>query len=189
MSFHFRRRSAETRRKAAPGKGLIPFLLIVGMIGNRALAAESRPPVAAPKIAEDAPAAASAPVPASPGVIFYGSERLHPKDPTAAACFSLLMPGLGHVYSESYTRGLIVAPAFGGGLAAILNNGRKKLDPTDPSEKVFLDPEGLNVAIAVTGAVYLLAAHDARAQARRYNRRLGFRFAVTARGPGAELRF
>lgn len=119
----------------------------------------------------------------SPGILYFDSERMNPKDPQAALVFSLLVPGLGHIYSESYLKGLFFFAAFGGSVAAIANNGRMVPDPSSSDGTVFRNAEGLNMAVGVATVIYAFAAYDARGRAKAYNRKRGFRFAVTATGP------
>ena len=120
----------------------------------------------------------------SPQVLFFEASKIQPKDPQAALVFSLLVPGLGHLYSESYLRGLVLLAGFGGALGGIIINGK-----IDPDEKSIRNPQGLNLSLGLAAAIYAFAAQDARARARAYNRKRGFRFAVTARGPTLSLEF
>lgn len=125
----------------------------------------------------------------SPGILYFDSERMHPKDPQAALVFSLLVPGLGHIYSESYLRGLFFFATFGGAVAAISNNGRRVPDPSNPDGSKFRHAEGLNFAVGVATVIYAFVAYDARGRAKAYNRKRGFRFAVTAQGTGIRFEF
>ena len=125
----------------------------------------------------------------SQGVLFFGPERIFPKDPHAAFCFSLVCPGLGHLYSESYGRGLVSLALFAGGAGFLINNGRVVRDPRSINDSKMRNATAFQIGAPLVLAWYLLSARDAQAQAARYNKRLGFRFAVTARGPSLETRF
>ena len=152
-----------------------------------ALFSAEAPKFAPPRILEEPiPEAAAKP---APDVLFFGPERIFPKDPHAAFCFSLLCPGLGHVYSESYTRGVLAFGVFAVGAGALINNGRLVHDPQSMSDLKMRNSTAFHVAAPLVLAWYLFTAQDARSQARRYNKKLGFRFAVTARGPAVDLRF
>ncbi len=127
---------------------------------------------------------------------------IKPKDPTTAAIFSTVIPGVGQVYDEDPLRGLIFAGLFGVGLWQTIdnlslvngNNGAANgagANPNDVSHNgnavVKNEDAGELIGLA-TLAVYGFGIQDAANGANNYNHRnnLSLTFEVKPRS-GAQL--
>ena len=162
------------------------------------LAGDPQPPgpqAATPKPQEVRPLAMPSPT-ATP------LPRIKPKDPTTAAIFSTVIPGVGQVYDEDPLRGLIFAGLFGVGLWQTIdnlslvngNNGAANgagANPNDVSHNgnavVKNEDAGELIGLA-TLAVYGFGIQDAANGANNYNHRnnLSLTFEVKPRS-GAQL--
>jgi len=115
---------------------------------------------------------------------------LKPKDPTAAAIFSAVVPGSGQVYAGDPVKGIVFAAVFGVGLWQTLDNFA--LVPQTPGSTTLVSKnEDLGHLFGlVTLAAYGFGIQDAFSTADGYNKRnnLSLRFGITPR-PSADLAY
>lgn len=96
-----------------------------------------------------------------------------PKDPTAAAIFSALVPGLGHVYGREPLKGIFFAAAFGVSTYLSVDNFRLVKEPNSDERVARNETAGSLYGLAALAA-YGFSIQDAYNSARRYNRRQHF---------------
>ena len=102
-----------------------------------------------------------------------------PRDPTAAALMSAVVPGLGHVYCGEPVRGLFFSAAFGISLYLALDNLR--LEPETGSDQRVARNETAGSLYGLAAlAAYGFGMQDAAGSARRYNRRNHLNLSVSA---------
>ncbi len=114
---------------------------------------------------------------------------LHPKDPTQAALFSVVLPGSGQVYAGDPLKGLIFAAVFGVGLWQTIDNFQLIQDPASNTPSLISKNETAGDLFGlVTLAAYGFGIQDAFSTAANYNRQnhLSFRIEI-APGPTAKL--
>jgi hypothetical protein len=95
---------------------------------------------------------------------------LIPKDPTAAALFSVFLPGLGHAYCKEPLKGVFFAAAFGISLYLSIDNFRLESEPNSDERVARNETAGSLYGLAALAA-YGFSVQDAYNSARRYNRR------------------
>ncbi len=112
-----------------------------------------------------------------------------PKDPTAAALFSVIVPGLGHVYSGEPLKGIFFAGAFGLTLWQSLENFKLEDEPGSDERVAKNETAGSLYGLAALAA-YGFSVQDAFNSAKRFNRRhyLSVSFTVNPQ-PSATLRY
>jgi len=93
-----------------------------------------------------------------------------PKDPTAAALFSVIVPGLGHVYSGEPLKGIFFAGAFGLTLWQSLENFKLEDEPGSDERVAKNETAGSLYGLAALAA-YGFSVQDAFNSAKRFNRR------------------
>lgn len=93
---------------------------------------------------------------------------LSPKDPTAAALFSVVVPGAGHFYAGDPLKGIVFASLFGVGLWQTLDN--LQLVRTSAGDLVAKDETAGNLFGLATLAAYGFGIQDAMNTASDYNK-------------------
>jgi len=93
---------------------------------------------------------------------------LSPMDPTAAALFSVVIPGSGHVYAGDPFKGIVFAALFGVGLWQTLHN--LQLVRNGAGDLVAKDETAGNLFGLVTLAAYGFGIQDAMNTASDYNK-------------------
>jgi len=114
---------------------------------------------------------------------------LVPKDPSAAALFSAIVPGLGHLYGGESIRGLFFTAAFGISLYLSIDNFKLQQVPNSDERVSHNETAGSIYGLAAL-AVYGFSIQDAYSSAHRYNRlhHLNVSFSVSPR-PAAGLKY
>jgi hypothetical protein len=114
---------------------------------------------------------------------------LKPIDPTAAALFSVVVPGSGQVYAGDPLKGLVVAALFGVGLWQTLD--KLSLEPVPNSNLLQSKDENLGELFGLaTLIIYGYQIQDASDIATRYNKKnyLTFNMGISPR-PNVRLAY
>jgi hypothetical protein len=124
--------------------------------------------------------------------IYRPAYEVYPKDPNAAMIFSLIMPGLGHLYTENYYWAVGIIPGFFVSTYLAIDN--LQLESMQNSDQKEHRDENVGYVSAALGLlIYLYSAQDAHSKARKFNRRQGFKFLMEAShgriGPQVSLAF
>ncbi len=115
--------------------------------------------------------------------IYRSAYEVYPKDPSAAMIFSLLAPGLGHIYTDNYYWAAGIIPLFMVSTYLALENLQliTVTDSLGQQMREYKDEHTGMAAATVSLLLYFYSAQDAHSKAKSFNRRNGFRFLMEAR--------
>jgi hypothetical protein len=96
---------------------------------------------------------------------------IHRKDPTAAALFSVFVPGAGQVYDGDPLKGVAFAAVFGVSLWQTIDSLQLEPDPKNPGDVIAKDENRGSLFGLLALAAYGFGIEDALDGAVDYNRR------------------